>query len=194
MKSSQGHVKSVIGCWAHLGTTSIYTKEKMSSDHGVWGPQKTYFKAYIIYWHGPRVLLWERQKRCYGRKMQGPMVEKYSYNQFLINFFYGEEEMKTKKRQKYDQIWFFFQKCPFWTYIKKSTHSLFGAWSFLLVHIQFTPSEGLEAFVNWSFKKSDHGIWAMKSDHRKRPSSMVRLHNTWCKPTLCFGLFSSLLL
>jgi hypothetical protein len=25
--------------------------------------------------------------------------------------------------------------------LKKSTHSFFGAWSFLLVHIWFTPSE-----------------------------------------------------
>jgi len=31
---------------------------------------------------------------------------------------------------------------------KKSAHSLFGAWSFLLVHIWFTPSEGSTYFVN----------------------------------------------
>jgi len=33
-------------------------------------------------------------------------------------------------------------------YEKKSTHSLFGAWSFLLIHIHFTPSEGPKDFVN----------------------------------------------
>ena len=31
---------------------------------------------------------------------------------------------------------------------KKSTHSLFGAWSFLLVHICFTPNEGPKGIVN----------------------------------------------
>ena len=30
---------------------------------------------------------------------------------------------------------------------KKPTHSVFGAWSFLLVHISFTPSEGPKGFV-----------------------------------------------
>ena len=53
MKSSQGIVKSVIGCWSPPGTTSVYTKEeKCQSDHGVWDLQKTYFKAHIIQWHG----------------------------------------------------------------------------------------------------------------------------------------------
>ena len=37
----------------------------------------------------------------------------------------------------------FFSKLPFLDiYYKKSTHSLFDAWSFLLVHMRFTPSEG----------------------------------------------------
>ena len=26
---------------------------KGKSDHGTWGPQKVYFKAYIIHYHGP---------------------------------------------------------------------------------------------------------------------------------------------
>ena len=30
----------------------------------------------------------------------------------------------------------------------KKTHSLFGAWSFLLVHVQFTPCEWPKRFVN----------------------------------------------
>ena len=29
----------------------LHQGKKCQSDHGVWGPQKTYFKAYIIHWH-----------------------------------------------------------------------------------------------------------------------------------------------
>ena len=50
MKLSHGPVKFVIGCWTCPNTTSVYTKKKnCQSDHGIWGPQKTYFKAYIIH-------------------------------------------------------------------------------------------------------------------------------------------------
>ena len=47
--------------------------------------------------------------------------------------------------------YYFFKNLSFWAYInlkKKSTHSFFGAWSFFLVHIQFTSSEGPKSFVN----------------------------------------------
>ena len=68
MKSSQGPVKYVMGCWTHHGTDSIYTKKTCQSGHGVRGPQKTYLKAYMIHCHGPTGLRWERQKK-------GDMVE-----------------------------------------------------------------------------------------------------------------------
>ena len=49
-------------------------------------------------------------------------------------------------------------KLPFLDiYIKNPTHPLFGAWSFLLVHVQFTPCEGSKGLKNAFFKKSDHG-------------------------------------
>ena len=40
-----------------------------------------------------------------------------------------------------------------------------GAWSFLLVHIQFTPSEGSKGLVNCFFRKSDHGSQTMEKGH-----------------------------
>ena len=44
----------------------------------------------------------------------------------------------------------FIQNYPFWTYVKiKSAHTFFGAWSFLLIHVWFTPSERPKSFVNW---------------------------------------------
>ena len=49
----QSLVKFVIGYWTRPVTTSVYTKEKTSEWPCSWGPQKTYFKVYIIHWHGP---------------------------------------------------------------------------------------------------------------------------------------------
>jgi hypothetical protein len=39
----------------------------------------------------PRVSRWEIQNRCFNRKTQGPMAEKYCYNKkSLIIFYFGE--------------------------------------------------------------------------------------------------------
>ena len=64
--------------------------------------------------------------------------------------------------------------------LKKSTHSYLGAWSYLVVHVWFTLSEGPKGFVNWYFEKSHHESWTME----KRPSSMGQLHGPWCKLAL----------
>jgi hypothetical protein len=59
--------------------------------------------------------------------------------------------MKTRESKGMVRLEYF-QNCLFWAYIeKKSAHSLFGAWSFLLVHIQFTPSERPIGSVNFFF-------------------------------------------
>ena len=82
---------------------------------------------------------------------------------------------KDKRMVKLD-FSFLFKSAFLGRILEKSAHSLFGAWSFLLIHIWFTPSEGSQGFVNWFLRKSDHGSWTTKSDPEKRPSSMVRLH------------------
>jgi len=62
---------------------------------------------------------------------------------------FGEEKMKAKEVKRVIKIYFIlFLNFPFWAYIKKNSTFTFGAWSFLLVHIQFTPSEGPKSFVN----------------------------------------------
>ena len=48
--------------------------------------------------------------------------------------------------------------------LRKSTHLLFGARSFLLVHIMFTPGEGPKGFVKSIFLRNrimekGHGPW-----------------------------------
>ena len=75
---------------------------------------------------------------------------------------------KKKKTQKKRSNLNIFQNCPFRTCMKKSAHSIFSAWS----------------IVKWSFNKSNHGSWIIKSDPGKSPSSMLRLHGRWCKPDL----------
>ena len=95
---------------------------------------------------------------------------------------------KRRWRQENGQTWFFnffsFNTTLFGHMLKNIAHSFFGAWSLLLVHIRCTPSERSKGFVNWYLKKLEHGSWTFESDHGKTPSSMVRLHNPWCTPTL----------
>ena len=126
------------------------------------------------------VLRWEGQKRCSGSKWQGLMVGKCCINKFWMICFFGGRECEDKRRQTDDRncyvfCSFFLFKLLFMGIFKKkiSTHSLFGAWSFLLIHIGFTPCEGPKGFVNWFLKKLNHGSWTVKLDHGKRSSSMV---------------------
>ena len=68
---------------------------------------------------------------------------------FQLNYICGreDEDKRMVKPQKY----------LFWHILKDSTHSLYGAWSFILVHIWFTLSEGPKGFVKRFFKKLEHG-------------------------------------
>ena len=76
------------------------------------------------------------------------MVEKCYYNWKFDEIVYGEEKMKTREDKRVVKLDFNFQDFPYWTYIfKKISTLLFGAWSFLLVHIQLTPSEEPKDFI-----------------------------------------------
>ena len=78
------------------------------------------------------------------------MVEKYHHTKFIMKCFLGEEKMKTNEDKKMVKLAFFSSKTAVFRLIlkKKSTQSLFDAWSFLLVHIRFSPSEEPKNFVN----------------------------------------------
>ena len=54
--------------------------------------------------------------------------------------------------------------------LEKMNTFTYGTWSFLLIHIWFTPSEGPKGFVNLFLKKLD-----LEVRQWKRPSSTVRL-------------------
>ena len=126
--------------WPHLFTP----RGKCRSDHGVQGLRKTISPDMI-----QRVLRRERQKRCYARKRQGHMIEKYCHNILFHEFLWGKKRWRQEKTKEWSNLIIIsFQNFPFWTYIKKSAHSLCDAWSFLLVHIWFTLSEGPKGFAN----------------------------------------------
>jgi hypothetical protein len=81
------------------------------------------------------------------------MAENCCYNKILMIFFVEEEKMKTREGKRMVKLKFLFFSSLFKTAImghvlKNPTHSLFGAWSFLLVHIWFTHSEGPKGSVN----------------------------------------------
>ena len=42
---------------------------------------------------------------------------------------------------------------------------LFGAWSLLLIHVQFTPSEGPQTIKICVFHRSNHGSVTMGKGH-----------------------------
>jgi hypothetical protein len=85
--------------------------------------------------------------------------------------FFGEEKMRTREDKRIVKL-DFLSKILFLAYI-----SLFDAWSFLLVHIRFTPSEGPKGLVNRVLR--NHAM-------EVGPSSwtMEKCYLPWCKPTL----------
>ena len=116
---------------------------------------------------------------CCGRGKRGRKKGKGSMtrNVVIINFwwiifFWGRED-EDKRKQEDGQTW---NTSPpngmFWTCIKNKIRTLtFGARSFLLVSIVFTPSEGPKGFVNW---------FSEKSDHKKK----AIFHGPWSQPAV----------
>ena len=76
MKSSQGSIKLYDGCWTQPKTTSVYTKENKNVKVTMKfeAPKRNILKPTLSIDTVQRVLRWERQTMCYGRKKQGPMA------------------------------------------------------------------------------------------------------------------------
>ena len=84
----------------------------------------------------------------------------------------NEDKWSPREGKRMVKPFFFFQIVLFGHVLKKGLAHLFsGAWSFFLVHIWFTPSEGPKAFETGFFSKSDHENWTMNSGHWKNPLS-----------------------
>ena len=85
---------------------------------------------------------------CSYRKGSGPWQIVVFVTSF-VRIFLGGEEDEDKRMVKLFFL-FFFLKTSFFGHILKTkiAQSVFGAWSFLLVHICFTPNKGPKGFVN----------------------------------------------
>ena len=138
----------VIGCWARPGTTSVYTKEKMSEWPWSLRSSKDIFKGlhYPLTWSNG--LCGGRGKRGVLRKRQGPMAEKCCHNNIFVIFFFfgggGRRKDEDMRRQENGQTWFFFQKYYFGEYIQKNqrTHFLVhghSSWSTFGVYLVRGP-------------------------------------------------------
>jgi hypothetical protein len=93
---------------------------------------KSYFKAYIIHWHGPNNLCGGRGKRgALVGKGKGPWHRNIVIIKIQWNFFGGRED----EDKRTVQLEFLLKTALSKHVLKNSVRSLFGAWSFLLVHI-----------------------------------------------------------
>ena len=113
------------------------------------------------------------------------MVGKCCCIKFLMKNFFGKRRWRLTFKWS-NLIFDFSQNCPFWAYVQNNMHIHFlvhghSYWSMFSL---ITPSEGPKSFVNWFFKKSDHGSWTLKSDLEKLPSFIVRLCGPRCSPAL----------
>ena len=97
---------------------------------------------------------------------------------------FGEEKIKTREDKRmvnHDLIWLFFKTAFFGHILKKI--STFTFWCMVIplgphsIYTMRSPNLCKLIFT----KKSDHERWTMKSDHGKRPSSLVQPHGPWCK-------------
>ena len=108
---------------------------------------------------------------------------KFVVKRFVSNIFdtFNKKgrQVKPKRRQENGQTWFFLKIVLSGHVLKKSAPSLFGASSFFLVHIWFTPNEGPKAF-NTNFLRSqtmEVGPWTRTIDKGHLPWSNFMVHS-----------------
>ena len=153
MKSSLALLKYVIGCWTRLETIYVLHQDFfLRVTMELEGPKRLIFYAYVIHCHDPMGFVVGEAIEVVSLQMFGTVAEICRFNSFNIDFhcfFFlllpnvfivtrkvgGEEWEKVKHEVNSENY-------PFWTYIKKKLACpLLGAWSFLLVHVHFTPSQ-----------------------------------------------------
>ena len=102
------------------------------------------------------VLQWVRQKRCFGRREKRKRKKHTHTHTHTIA---GKKRQRQEKIREWSNLVSFFKTTLFGHISKKLlAHSLFGAWSFLLIHIRFTPSEGPNHQV--AHGKKSHLPWS----------------------------------
>ena len=99
-------------------TTLVYTKDvRVTMEFEV--PTRYFLRPTLSTDMVQQILWWERQKRCYGRKRQGPMAKKCCHSNSLIETFFGKEKTKTTEDKRMIKLEFFFKTVLFWAYVNK---------------------------------------------------------------------------
>ena len=151
MNSSQGPVKFVIGCWTCPGTTSVYTKEKKCQcNHEFEVPNIHILRPILSTDMVQRALPWERQKRCFGRKRQGPMAKKLLLSKKFNDFFLRGKRRWIQEKTKYssNSTFFFFKTALFGQILNKNQHMYFlvhshSSWSTFGLHLVRGPKNSV---------------------------------------------------
>ena len=73
-----------------------------------------YVKFVIGCWTRLRTTsVYTKEMKCQSdHGVQGPMLEKWWYDNFSMKIFGGEEKMRKKEEDEYGQAWIFFLKLP----------------------------------------------------------------------------------
>ena len=156
------------------GPLQFPSRNKCKGDHETWGPKRPIFRptlsTIMVQW----VLQWERQKRSSRCKCQRTMVEECRFdilnlfflpNVSIVTIFRKKEEEGEKFKHEDNS-----QTTIFGHISKKLAHPFFfGAWSFLLVHIWFTPSQGPKGFKNAIIQIRTMEVWSWSVTMEKCP-------------------------
>jgi hypothetical protein len=82
-----------------LDNFDLHQGKKCKCDHGTWGPQKTYFHAYIIYYHGPTGFEVGEAKEVLSLQMLGDYGKTMS-RYLIILFFLPNFSTVTRQKGK----------------------------------------------------------------------------------------------
>ena len=141
--------KRVIGCWTHPCNYFGHKPLRLHQGTNVrvtmeFKLPKRHYSRHTLSTDMVHPIFWrETQNGCSSRKRQRPEAQKNCYNNFIMTIFQGGEGKRRRSQQQTIEWWnFIFLKITLFGHIlSKSTHSRFAAWSFLLIHMKFTPNE-----------------------------------------------------
>ena len=145
-------------------------------------PKRHILRPYIIRWHGPTCFAMGKAKRgalvdqtkTKQKKNKGPWQRNDIIDFHCFNEMFCEKKIIWRQVKTREWSNFIFLKTALFGHILKKTKTFtLGAWSFLSIHILFTPCERPKGFVNCFFKKLDHECWTITLNHERWHFFMV---------------------
>ena len=116
------------------------------------------------------------------------MAEK-CHSKKKLTFFFGQSffivtRREGKRKRRRSNMKKILKTTLFEHILKKTAHPLFGAWSLLLVHVWFTPSQGFKGFKNAFSRNEIMEVFPWIVTLGKMPFDMGQLHGPWSKQPL----------